>query len=198
MSNPAKKKQAEQGLGIESAFLACELALKRYLARFVHRREDIDDMAQETYLRAYKATEKRLIEFPKAYLFKVARTVAMSELTQKMQQLTDCLEETPNEEPGADGQIDEELMAEQRVALYCDAIAELPPQCRRVFLMRKVHGLSHKAIAAELGITVSAVERNMTRGLYQFKRYIDSRDNEAAPADREKTQTAAEPTGVKP
>lgn len=198
MSDPAKKKQAKQGLGIESAFLACELALKRYLARFVHRREDIDDMAQETYLRAYKATEKRLIEFPKAYLFKVARTVAMSELTQKMQQMTDYLEETPSEEPGVDGRVDEELMAEQRVALYCDAIAELPPQCRRVFLMRKVHGLSHKAIAAELDITVSAVERNMTRGLCQFKRYIDRRDSETEyklPQDKGKAR--AKPTGVK-
>ena len=163
-------------MGIDSSFAACEMALKRYLARYLHRREDIEDMAQETYLRAYKATEKRWIEFPKAYLFKVARTVALSELSKKMRQLTDYLEEMPDGEPGSAGSVDEELIAEQRVALYCDAIAELPPQCRRVFLMRKVQGMPHKEIAAELGITTSAVERNITRGVFQFQRYVNNKD----------------------
>lgn len=165
--------------GIDASFAACEMALKRYLARYVHRREDIDDMTQETYLRAYKATEKRWIEFPKAYLFKVARTVALNELSKQMRRLTDYMEELPGEEPLSEASVDEELMAEQRVALYCDAVAELPPQCRKVFLMRKVQGLSHKAIAAELGITTSAVERNITRGIFQFQRYIKRRDEES-------------------
>ena len=164
--------------GIDASFAACEMALKRYLARFLHRREDIDDMTQETYLRAYKATQKRWIEFPKAYLFKVARTVALNELSQKMRQLTDYLEDMPTEEPHSQGGLDEELMAEQRVSNYCDAIAELSPQCRRVFLMRKVQGLSHKVIAAELGITTKAVERNITRGVYQFQRYLKNRESE--------------------
>lgn len=173
MQKPPQERHKPPENGIESSFAACEMALKRYLARYLHRREDIEDMAQETYLRAYKATQKRWIEYPKAYLFKVARTVALSELSKKMRQLTDYLEEMPNEEPGSGGGIDEELMAEQRVELYCDAIAELPPQCRRVFLMRKVQGLSHKEIAAELDITTSAVERNITRGVFQFQRYVN-------------------------
>ena len=173
------------------------MALKRYLARFIHRREDIDDMAQETYLRAYKATQKRWIEFPKAYLFKVARTVALSELSKKMSQITDYLEEIPAEEPGSEGSIDEELIAEQRLALYCDAIAELPPQCRRVFLMRKVQGLSHKDIATELGITTSAVERNITRGIFQFQRYIKYQDESSGQQTAEAIPlTAKKPGGV--
>lgn len=182
------------GLGIDTAFLACESALKRYLARYLHRREDIDDMAQETYLRAYKATDKRLIEFPKAYLFKVARTVALAELSKKMQQLTDYLEDMPIEGVEGDGPVDEELIAEQRVTLYCDAIAELPPQCRRVFLMRKVQGLTHKEIAAALDISVSAVERNMTRGLFQFKRYVDGSDQQG----RQEVQRVAPHPGQGP
>ena len=197
MEKTPPKKQVGQARGVELAFISCELALKRYLARFLHRREDIDDMAQETYLRAYKATEKRFIEFPKAYLFKVARTVALGELSKKMQQLTDYLEEMPVGEVEVEGAVDEELIAEQRVALYCEAIAELPPQCRRVFLMRKVRGLSHKVIAAELDITVSAVERNITRGAFQFKRYIDSHDKDLQQEpQKRKPQSVKDSAGV--
>ena len=186
---PHNDKPARE-MGVESAFKTCEMALKRYLARYLHRREDIEDMVQETYLRAHKATQKRWVEYPKAYLFKVARTVALSELSKKMQQLTDYLEEIPAEEPGSDSSIDEELIAEQRLSLYCDAVAELPPQCRRVFLMRKVQGMSHKEIAEELAITTSAVERNITRGVFQFQRYVNHKDQEQA-------RLVAEPHGAK-
>lgn len=133
MGNSPPKGEERRDTGIDSSFVAFEMALKRYLARYFHRHEDIDDMAQETYLRAYKATQKRWIEFPKAYLFKVARTVALGELSKKMRKITDYLEEIPDEEYGSASAADEELMPEQRLALYCDAVAELPPQCRRVF-----------------------------------------------------------------
>ena len=190
MGKSPQNHQPPREMGVESAFKTCEMALKRYLARYLHRREDIEDMVQETYLRAHKATHKRWVEYPKAYLFKVARTVALSELSKKMRQMTDYLEEMPAEEPGSEGSIDEELIAEQRLSLYCDAIAELPPQCRRVFLMRKVQGMSHKDIAKELAITTSAVERNITRGVFQFQRYVNHRDREQVPL-------AAAPHGVK-
>ena len=176
--SPIKEAEAQER-GIQLSFSACERALKRYLSRFIYKPEDIEDMTQETFLRAYSATQKRKIDFPKAYLFKVARNVAFAELSKKNRQLTDYLEELPAEELGDGTTIDDELMAQQRVKLYCDAIAEMPPRCRRVFLMRKVHAMSHKDIATELGVTVSAVERNITRGLVQFKRYVDSRDADA-------------------
>jgi len=183
MAKLPPKGEKPTALGIDASFAACEMALKRYLARFIHRREDIEDMAQETYLRAYKATQTRWIEFPKAYLFKVARTVALTELSKKMYQLTDYLEDMPAEEPGSDGGVDEEVIAEQKVALYCDAIAGMPPQCRRVFLMRKVQGLSHKEISTKLGITISAVERNITRGIVQFQRYVKSKEMDSGSSE---------------
>jgi RNA polymerase sigma-70 factor (ECF subfamily) len=156
-------------------------------------------MTQETFLRAYTATQKRKIDFPKAYLFKVARNVAFAELSKKNRQLTDYLEELPTEEQGDGNAVDDELIAQQRVKLYCDAIAEMPPRCRRVFLMRKVHAMTHKEIAEELGVTVSAVERNITRGLVQFKRYVDSRDADEmsnGSGQSEAALTAANPLSV--
>ena len=59
--------------GIYSAFLQNESILKRFLRRFLYKQEDIDEISQETFLRAYKATKGREIDSPKAYLFQVAR-----------------------------------------------------------------------------------------------------------------------------
>lgn len=48
MAKPPSEGRKAPDTGIDSSFALCEMALKRYLARFLHRREDIEDMAQET------------------------------------------------------------------------------------------------------------------------------------------------------
>ncbi len=49
------------------------------------------------------------------------------------------------------------------------AIAELPEKCKIVFLKRRRENKKNKEIAEELGITVKAVEANMTRALKELK-----------------------------
>ncbi len=89
----------------------------------------------------------------------------------------DYLEESVESKPGSDALLEDQIAAEQKVKLYCDAIAELPPQCRRVFLLRKVQALSHRAIAQELGITPSAVEKQIALGAERCKKYIERRES---------------------
>ncbi len=150
---------------IYETFLGSESALRRYLARFVYRQEDIDDMAQETFLRAYKAMGTRDLDHPKAYLFRVAKTVALRELNKKTAQMNELLDDVHLEMLQEQATLEQEMEADQKLKHYCRAIAELPPQCRRVFLMRKYQGLSHKEIARQLQITVGAVEKQVTLGI---------------------------------
>ena len=45
--------------------------------RFFKRTQDIDDIAQETFLRAYSAEATQTVHAPKAFLFRVARNIAL-------------------------------------------------------------------------------------------------------------------------
>lgn len=179
MAEPSDNSKTSLVSGIYDTFLSSESALKRYLRRFFYREEDIDDMAQETFLKAYKYTQHRQIDFPKAYLYQVAKSVALRELGKKSRQLTDYIEEASAEQADEPASLEEELMGEQAVGLFCDAIAELPPQCRRVFLMRKYQAMSHKQIAEELNISTSAVEQHITIGLKRCKLSVEKRAGEA-------------------
>lgn len=162
--------------GIYSAFLQNESILKRFLRRFLYKQEDIDEISQETFLRAYKATKGREIDSPKAYLFQVARSLAYSELSRKTRKLTDYLEDALEDQAGTTDPLEDDVAAQQKVSFFFDAIAELPPQCRRVFLMRKVQGMPHKAISESLGIGASAVEKHIAIGTERCKRYIENRE----------------------
>ena len=172
----------EPGRGITETYLTCELAIKRFLARLLYRPEDVDDIAQEAFLVAYKAERQRLVRSPKAYLFKVARNIALRELTRKSTKMTDYLEDAllQNEQviEGGDS-LEGELMAQQKIASYCSAIASLPPKCRKVFLMRKVQAKSHREIAHELKITVSSVEKHMSVGMKKFDAWMLQQEAQA-------------------
>lgn len=172
------KKKTTVFSSVYDTFMSSESSLKRYLRRYFFRREDIDDMAQETFLRAYKYSNHKDIEYPKAYLFQVAKSVAMRELSRKTQQMTDYLDETVEADPEEQHTLEEEVMAEQTLGVFCQAIADLPPQCRRVFLMRKFHAMPHRQIAEELNISVSAVEQHITTGLKRCKAQLDKQGGE--------------------
>jgi len=174
------KKKKSFNSSIYAAFVDNENALKRFLGRFLYKPQDVEDMAQETFLRAYKATQGHEIESPRAYLFKVARTMAYKELSRSSRRLTDYLEDLERA-PDAGAQLEEEVVAQQQIQIYCDAIAKLPSRCRRIFLMRKVQAKSYKVIARELGISVSAVEKQVAIGADRCKRLVESREQAGVP-----------------
>ena len=57
------------------------------------------------------------------------------------------------------------LIEKELSASIQKAIADLPNRCKATFLLSRDKGLSNKEIAQELGISIKAVERNMTRAL---------------------------------
>ncbi len=44
-------------------------------------------------------------------------------------------------------------------------IAELPPQCQRVFVMSRFEGKKNREVADELGVSLKAVEGHLTKAL---------------------------------
>jgi RNA polymerase sigma-70 factor (ECF subfamily) len=156
------------------AFQKHQAALRRFISRFVQRTQDIDDVAQEAFLRAYRAEKGKPIEQPKSFLFRIAHNVAITELTKKSTQIIDYIADIDESAVvWLEHSAEETAMADQMIGIHCEAVAQLPPQCRRVFLMRKVHGMSHKDIASELGIAISTVEKHMTKAVRDCANYVE-------------------------
>ena len=78
---PARKDK--NATPVLQAFQKHQAALRRFISRFVQRTQDIDDVAQEAFLRAYRAEKGKPIEQPKSFLFRIAHNVAITELTKK-------------------------------------------------------------------------------------------------------------------
>lgn len=61
--------------------------------------------------------------------------------------------------------LNEYLDGKEASMLVERAVRDMTPRCREVFVLSRQEGLSNKVIAAQLGISVKAVEANITRAL---------------------------------
>jgi RNA polymerase sigma-70 factor (ECF subfamily) len=149
--------------------------LKRYLAALLKRPEDVEDIAQESFLKVLEAGSKGEIRYENAYLYRTARNLALNSLNRKSSQLTDSIEDLLDSDVLAQSTwLEDDIIAQQRFELFCRAAAALPDQCRRVLILRKVYGLSQLEVADRLGISVSTVEKHLAKGLLRCSQYMES------------------------
>lgn len=161
---------------LTTAFVECRAILSRAVGRIVGS-HDIEDILQETYLKSFEAAGKRAIEHPRSFMFKTARNIALNYVNRAGQRLTDQVADFSSIGVSTEaGTVEAEHDNRQRFLLFCQAVRELPVQCRRVFLLKKVYGFSQKEIAAYLGLSESTVEKHIAKGLHMCSQYIADRE----------------------
>ncbi len=146
---------------------------QRYWARLhstirgLVRSEDVaEDIAQDSFVRLTSMPEPETLEFPYAYLYRTALNLVKDRAKARRIRVQHRETFPENEQDNIEILSPEHhAMARQKLKVMTQAIEELPPKCRRVFLLHKVHGLSHKEIASVLGISGHAVEKHIMRAL---------------------------------
>jgi RNA polymerase sigma factor (sigma-70 family) len=143
-------------------------SILRFLRRRGASREDAFDMAQDAYVRFLKYEGATTIESPSAMLFRIAGNIAADHgraatLRRRLRSFdADAYDaEIASENPSAE----RELAAEQIVAAVRLAIAALSPQCRNVFLLSRLDGLTYSEIAVRCQISTKTVEKHVSRAL---------------------------------
>ncbi len=133
--------------------------------RLTGNEDDARDVAQEAYLRAFRALKRfRGDARFSTWMYRITANCASSHLTRRSKGGHEELSEDDtmiDDRPEADP----ETMAEagflrDRVTA---ALADLPPILRAVVVLRDVYDLPHEAIASELGITESAAKVRLHR-----------------------------------
>ena len=181
---------------VTQAFLTNQDSIKRFISRFLFRQQDIDDVAQEAFLKAYNAELEKDIEHPKAYLFQIARNVALEGLRRKSSQIADHIVDFDEKSiTGGESSVEAAMETEEYLGVFCEAAAQLTPKCRRVFLMRKVYGFSYKEITERLGISLSTAEKHMRNGMLQTSAYMrENSDFDEQRNARKAAELKANPT----
>jgi RNA polymerase sigma factor (sigma-70 family) len=153
-----------------------EPALRGYLRSLFPSLPDLDDLVQESYARLLRAKEAGKVKYVKAFLFAIARNAALDFCRRRkvvsFESIGDLVDLTViDERPD----VAEALNKQQELDLLADAVRTLPERCRQVLTLRLLYGLSHKEIAAELGISDLTVKAQLAKGMRRCADYFQVR-----------------------
>jgi len=161
-----KSNNADEGKSIAQAFIEHKSVLSAYLAHKFLSQADIDDLLQDIFEQAYLAEKKRDITSPKGYLFGVARNLLSQRYAKNARRISVEINDAQISDLAAEFISPEnKLYYKIKMKILVKAIKTLPPQCQKVFILRKIRGLSQKKIASRLKISTSTVERHITIAL---------------------------------
>lgn len=158
---------------LAAVFEEHQLALKRFLWVRVRLAEEVSDLLQETFERFQRHQHTVDLANARNFLFTIARNLVIdrarhlkvSEVDREFDVET-LLDPLPS--------LEEQVISAESVQQLTQAIALLPPQCQRVFVMRKIHQTSQKSIAEKLGISVSTVEKHVAMGMKLCRQHLTS------------------------
>lgn len=139
--------------------------------RKLRSRQQAEDLAHDAFVRVLESEQGGVAQ-PRAYLHQTARNIAVDgyrreDRRQSLEQQALDLTPPPTDDPEA------YMNALQLADSVERALAELPLNCRKVFVWQKLEGLTQAEIAERMGLTKNMVEKYMIRTLRHLREHLD-------------------------
>lgn len=168
-------------------FIALRGRLVRLVMGIVPPKE-VEDIVQETYVRVCQIENKDAVREPRSFLFRTARNLALDHVKRAESRLTtgiDAIDEVPAADFMSSSEVDltyTQVVSDEEFVLFCEAVRELPKQCRRAFILKKVYGYTLKEIMAEMGVGQPTVETHIVNGTKKCVQYLRDRQEQRQPS----------------
>ena len=166
---------------VEDLFAKHQNEIYAYLVRMLRDPELAADLAQDAFVKAYKAYDT--LEKPenaRAWLYQIAHRVALDDLRRKrIIRFIPLVGETRNSAPSA-----EHLVMEARLSGDLQrALEKIPERQRSALLLAELHDMTGLELAAALGVSHVAARALLTRARESLRQALAA--ERAAEADAE-------------
>ena len=148
-------------------------SLVRFLAARLRSVHEAREVAQEAYVRLLSLDDSGAVSFLRAFLFKTAANLAVDRLRsrdRRRQALDAGLCDESREAPTPDM----EAASAQEVEIVRRLIGELPPKCRRAFLLNRIHGVEFAQIAQQMELSERMVRHYVLRAVLHCRAGLDA------------------------
>lgn len=149
--------------------------------RVVGQSEDVRDITQEAFLKAYRALPlfKREAKFS-SWLYQIALNLCRDRLRRRRRSLAevslDLLNENGDLPLAAGGPSPVELLEAREISRTVgSAVWALPEEQREVIVLKEYQGLTFQEIADVLGLPVSTVKTRLYRGLGLLRECLEQK-----------------------
>jgi RNA polymerase sigma-70 factor (ECF subfamily) len=135
----------------------------------VNNHQDANDMAQEVFLKAYRALERfRGDSAFSTWLYRIAVNTCLNFRSARRPEPQPLDESLPDGAPP----LVESVERDERARLVRAAVAKLPERQRATLILKIYHDLSHEEVAGILGSSVGTVKANLFHALNNLRRAL--------------------------
>jgi RNA polymerase sigma-70 factor (ECF subfamily) len=169
--------------GLEAVFMANRMALARFLRARLRGDGDSDDVLQDLWVKLQKIETGPVAE-PLAYLYRMAENLVLDRRRSAVRRSNRETEWTRGQIDGeigmaVDGQPSAErtLIARDHMRRVDAALEALPERTAFAFRAVRIDGTPQKEIAANMGVSLSAVEKHLQRAyrvVLEVQRTLDA------------------------
>ncbi len=167
-----EKTYSNQGV-VEELFRKYYKILRAYAYRIINDTNTAEDIVQDAYYELWKKNDSLVFDqYIKYYLFKSVYTKALNYLHSKAylthEELYQSLD-TKIQQIYIQSQLleqENDLFLKELQEIIQQTVGSMPSQCRKVFLLSRKDELKNKEIAEQLGISVKAVEKHISKALH--------------------------------
>ncbi len=153
----------------ETLFKSHYSLLCSYANSFLKEVDASEEVVQEVMYRIWTGRESLVIDTSmRSYLFRAVRNGCMNVI--KHQGIRDNYRTSrENERPEFQRSQEDEMIVTELEQKIREAIDNLPPERRKVFILSRYDGLTYGQIAEKLGISVKTVENQMGKALKSLR-----------------------------
>lgn len=149
-------------------------ALVRFLALRLRSQQEAKEVAQEAYVRLLRLDQPGAVSFLRAFLFRTAANLAVDRIRHEQMARRVVRESKFLEELTAQPTPEQFATDAQELQLVERLVNELPPKCRRAFLLHKVYGLDFADIAKQMGLGERMVRTYVCRAIVYCRAGLDA------------------------
>jgi len=146
--------------------------LMRLLSRMVRDQDEIEDIAQETFIKAYRALPQfRGDAAFYTWLYRIAVNTAKNYLSAKGRGMQTMSDQALNDEDEPDERLvaqdistpESELLTKQVAYAVNEAVEALPEELRQAITLREIEGMSYEEISEAMDCPIGTVRSRIFR-----------------------------------
>lgn len=141
--------------------------------RRVRQKEDVEDIVQETFLKAHRVSDWEDIKNAESYLVSIAKNAHRDHIRKEARNILDNRSDIAHIDLKDDKPDPEQIISGKQDFKELEKVIDsLTPRVKQAIILIKIMNVTYSEASEIMGVSISTLENHVTKGLAECRRKI--------------------------